>query len=115
MDTTMNETHFTRKEAQVLDLLERNPGRVVTRKFLLENVWGYKDGVGTRTLDVHISRLRVKLATDVKVRILAVAGLGYLLERFSQPIKAGQPGGRRQRREQKAGVAGCRSPGVTIL
>ena len=38
MEITMNETRFTRKEAQVLDLLERNPGRVVTRKFLLENV-----------------------------------------------------------------------------
>jgi DNA-binding response OmpR family regulator len=85
MEIAMNETRFPRKEAQVLDLLERNPGRVVTRKFLLENVWGDKDGVRTRTLDVHISRLRIKLATDVKVRILAVAALGYLLERFSQP------------------------------
>jgi hypothetical protein len=41
-------------------------------------------------LDVHISRLRVKLATDVNVRTLAVAGLGYLLERFSRPIE-GRP------------------------
>jgi DNA-binding response OmpR family regulator len=104
MEITMNETRFTRKEAQVLDLLERNPGRVVTRKFLLENVWGYKDGARTRTLDVHISRLRIKLATDVKVRILAVAGLGYLLERFSQPNEAEGANGANEKPALRASV-----------
>ena len=86
----MTETHLTDKEAKVLDLLERNRGSVVTRKFLLENVWGYNGQVRTRTLDVHISRLRAKLATNGKVRIHAVAGLGYLLERCSQPLEAPQ-------------------------
>ncbi len=83
----MTESHFTNKEAKVLDLLERNRGSVVTRKFLLENVWGYNGQVRTRTLDVHISRLRAKLATDGNVRIHAVAGLGYLLDRCSQPLE----------------------------
>ena len=42
----MNETRFTKMEAALLDLLERNPGRVVPRGFLLENVWGYKRAYG---------------------------------------------------------------------
>ena len=79
----MNETHFTSKEAEVLDLLQQNQGMVVTRQFLLANVWGYNDQVRTRTLDVHISRLRAKLGTDANVRIYAVAGVGYLLQRCS--------------------------------
>jgi hypothetical protein len=58
----MTEIRFTKKEAKVLDLLERNPGRIVTRKLLLENVWGYREGVKTRTVDVHVNRLRAKLA-----------------------------------------------------
>ena len=85
----MNEIRFTKKEAALLDLLERNPGRVVPRGFLLENVWGYNGGVRSRTLDVHVSRLRTKLAADLTVRIHAVAGVGYLLERCGQPIEAG--------------------------
>ena len=82
MEITMNETRFTRKEAQVLDLLERNPGRVVTRKFLLENVWGYKDGARTRTLDVHISRLRDRIEADPKEPklIKTVRTGGYVLD-----------------------------------
>ena len=80
----MTQIRFTKKEAKVLDLLERNPGRVVTRKFLLENVWGYNERARTRTLDVHISRLRTKLAGNVDVRIHAISGLGYMLERCGQ-------------------------------
>ena len=94
----MTETHFTDKEAKVFDLLEQNRGSVVTRKFLLENVWGYNDQVRTRTLDVHISRLRAKLATEVNFRIHAVTGMGYLLERRSQPLETspeGNPSGAR--------------------
>ncbi len=80
----MTQIRFTKKEAKVLDLLERNPGRVVTRRFLFENVWGYNEGARTRTLDVHISRLRTKLAGNVDVRIHAISGLGYMLERCGQ-------------------------------
>jgi DNA-binding response OmpR family regulator len=56
----MPETRFTKMEAGVLDLLERNAGQIVTRTFFLENLWGYKDGVKSRTLEVHISKLRAK-------------------------------------------------------
>ena len=81
----MTQIRFTRKEAKVLDVLERSPGEVVTRKFLLDNVFGYNEGVKTRTLDVHISKLRAKLAAKVEVRISAVRGLGYLLARGCPP------------------------------
>jgi len=83
----MTETRFTKMEARVLDLLQRNAGQIVARTFFLENVWGYKSGVKSRTLDVHISKLRAKLAIDPNLRIRAVAGLGYRLER-GQPIQS---------------------------
>jgi DNA-binding response OmpR family regulator len=83
----MSEIRLSKKEAKVLDLLERSPGRVVTRKFLLETVWGYKEGVKTRTLDVHISRLRSKLTANLSIRIHAISGQGYLLEYCGQPTE----------------------------
>ena len=81
----MSELHLTKKEAQILDLLERNAGEPVSKKLLLERVWGYREGVRTRTLDVHISRLRNKLADRPGVRILTVTGLGYLMEAARSP------------------------------
>ena len=85
----MTQICVTRKEAKVLDVLDRSPGEVVTRKFLLDNVFGYNEGVKTRTLDAHIRRLRAKLAAKVDVRIFAVRGLGYLLERGCSPRRFG--------------------------
>ena len=75
----MSEIQLTKKEAQILDLLERNAGEPVSKKLLLERVWGYREGVRTRTLDVHISRLRNKLASRASIRILTITGLGYLM------------------------------------
>jgi len=83
----MTEIRFAKKEAKVLDLLERNPGWIVTRKLLLENVWGYREGVKTRTVDVHVSRLRARLAGNADVRIHAIAGLSYLLECGGRPAE----------------------------
>ena len=80
----MSEIHLTKKEAQILDLLERNAGEPVSKKLLLEQVWGYREGVRTRTLDVHISRLRNKLANRPSVRILTITGLGYLMAPSAQ-------------------------------
>jgi len=80
----MREIHLTKKEAQILDLLERNAGEPVSKKLLLEQVWGYREGVRTRTLDVHISRLRNKLAHRPSVRILTITGLGYLMTPSAQ-------------------------------
>lgn len=69
------------KEFQLLALLMENVGIVVTRQTLIDRVWGY-DYVGdTKTLDVHIKRLRAKVepAPDTPERIVTIRGLGYKL------------------------------------
>jgi len=67
---------LTRKEFALLAALARNIGRVATRQQLLDNVWGYQYFGDTRTLDVHIRRLRQKLG-DCGDCIETVVGVGY--------------------------------------
>lgn len=67
---------LTRKEFALLVALARNVGRVATRQNLLDNVWGYNYFGDTRTLDVHIRRLRQKLDTCADC-IETVVGIGY--------------------------------------
>ena len=67
---------LTRKEFSLLEYLIRNTGRVATRQQLLDGVWGYSYFGDTRTLDVHIRRLRQKLA-DCGSSIETVVGVGY--------------------------------------
>ncbi len=70
------------KEFELLELLLRNSGRVLTRMQLMDRVWG-SDYVGdTKTLDVHVKRLRAKLEPDPgnPRHIVTVRGLGYKLE-----------------------------------
>ena len=67
---------LTRKEFALLTHLIRNAGRVATRQNLLDNVWGYSYFGDTRTLDVHIRRLRQKLG-DCGNCIETVVGVGY--------------------------------------
>jgi two-component system, OmpR family, response regulator RegX3 len=70
------------KEFELLELLLRNAGRVLTRMQLIDRVWG-SDYVGdTKTLDVHVKRLRAKIEDDPSVpRLLTtVRGLGYKLD-----------------------------------
>ena len=67
------------KEFDLLEILVRNSGRVLTRAQLIDRVWG-SDYVGdTKTLDVHIKRLRAKVETDPAhpVHLVTVRGLGY--------------------------------------
>jgi two-component system, OmpR family, response regulator RegX3 len=69
------------KEFELLEMLLRNPGRVLTRSQLIDRVWG-SDYVGdTKTLDVHVKRLRGKIETDPgnPQLLLTVRGLGYKL------------------------------------
>jgi two-component system response regulator RegX3 len=71
------------KEFEVLHLLMSNAGRVMTREMLIDRVWGH-DYVGdTKTLDVHIKRLRSKVEADPAspARIVTIRGLGYKYER----------------------------------
>lgn len=72
------------KEFELLHVLMANVGRVVTREVLIDRVWG-SDYVGdTKTLDVHIKRLRGKIEDDpsTPTRIVTIRGLGYKFERF---------------------------------
>ncbi|HET7388494.1 MAG TPA: response regulator transcription factor [Nocardioidaceae bacterium] len=65
------------KEFELLELFLRNPGRVLTRGQLIDRVWG-ADYVGdTKTLDVHVKRLRTKIGADL---LVTVRGLGYKLD-----------------------------------
>lgn len=67
---------LTRKEFALLEHLVRNMGRVATRQQLLDNVWGYSYFGDTRTLDVHIRRVRQKLG-DCGGCIETIVGVGY--------------------------------------
>jgi two-component system response regulator RegX3 len=70
------------KEFELLEVLLRNTGRVLTRMQLIDRVWG-ADYVGdTKTLDVHIKRLRAKVEVDPgnPRHIITVRGLGYKFE-----------------------------------
>lgn len=67
---------LTRKEFALLEHLIKNSGRVATRQQLLDNVWGYSYFGDTRTLDVHIRRLRQKMG-DCGSSIETVVGIGY--------------------------------------
>ena len=55
---------LTYKEFELLKYLAQHPGRVFTRAQLLQEVWGYDFFGGTRTVDVHVRRLRAKLGTE---------------------------------------------------
>jgi len=68
---------LTRKEFDLLVELMRQQGRVLTRERLLETVWGYDFPGETRTVDVHVRRLRQKLGPPVDERVETVVGVGY--------------------------------------
>jgi DNA-binding response OmpR family regulator len=70
------DVRLTRKEFALLEHLIRNTGRVAARQQLLDNVWGYSYFGDTRTLDVHIRRLRQKLG-DCGGCVETVVGIGY--------------------------------------
>ena len=71
--------HMTRKEFEVLELLMRNAGRVLPRETLMDQVWGVDYFGDTRTLDVHIKRLRAKCEVDPHEprHLITVRGIGY--------------------------------------
>jgi DNA-binding response OmpR family regulator len=68
---------LTFKEFEVLRFLASHPGRVFTRPTLLREVWGYDFYGGTRTVDVHVRRLRAKLGPEHEEVIQTVRGVGY--------------------------------------
>jgi DNA-binding response OmpR family regulator len=70
---------LTYKEFELLRFLAARPGRVSTRAQLLQEVWGYDFFGGTRTVDVHVRRLRAKLGPEHESMIATVRGVGYKL------------------------------------
>jgi DNA-binding response OmpR family regulator len=70
---------LTPKEFELLELLMRSPGRVFSREILLEQLWGYDFFGDSKTIDVHIRRLREKVEEDPSspTHILTVWGVGY--------------------------------------
>jgi DNA-binding response OmpR family regulator len=81
---------LTFKEFELLKFLAQHPGRVFTRAQLLQEVWGYDYFGGTRTVDVHVRRLRAKLGGEHEALIGTVRNVGY---RFV-PLKASEDGRR---------------------
>ena len=75
---------LTFKEFELLRFLATHPSRVFTREQLLSEVWGYDYFGGTRTVDVHVRRLRAKLGPDNETLIGTVRNVGY---RFVIPTK----------------------------
>jgi two-component system response regulator RegX3 len=71
------------KEFELLELLLANAGRVLTRDVLIDRIWGPNYFGDTKTLDVHVKRLRSKIEVDPAhpVRIVTVRGVGYRYER----------------------------------
>lgn len=71
---------LTYKEFQLLLYLAQRPGRVFSRQQLLQEVWGYDFFGGTRTVDVHVRRLRAKLGAEHEGMIGTIRNVGYKLE-----------------------------------
>ncbi len=95
-DLTIDETTYTArlsgvaldltyKEFELLKFLAQHPGRVFTRSHLVQEVWGYDYFGGTRTVDVHVRRLRAKLGTEHDAMIGTVRNVGY---KFVKPTEA---------------------------
>jgi two-component system, OmpR family, alkaline phosphatase synthesis response regulator PhoP len=73
---------LTRKEYELLSLLVQNAGEIIPRGALLWTVWGYSTQIRTRTLDVHIRRLRKKLGTYSEQYIETIFGIGYRFQPY---------------------------------
>jgi two-component system phosphate regulon response regulator PhoB len=76
---------LTRKEYELLALLVQHAGEIIPREALLMQVWGYTSAIRTRTLDVHVRRLRKKLGGYADQYIETVFGIGYRFQPFHAP------------------------------
>ncbi len=76
---------LTRKEYDLLALLVQHAGEIIPRDALLMRVWGYGADIRTRTLDVHVRRLRKKLGGFAEQYIETIFGIGYRFQPFHAP------------------------------
>jgi two-component system, OmpR family, alkaline phosphatase synthesis response regulator PhoP len=81
---------LTVKEFNLLRLLIQNSGRVMTREKILDSVWGYNYYGESRTVDVHIRRIRKKMGAWAENHITTIIGVGY---RFDAPLPSSTPPG----------------------
>jgi DNA-binding response OmpR family regulator len=95
---------LTFKEFELLKYLAQHPGRVFTRAQLLQEVWGYDYFGGTRTVDVHVRRLRAKLGPEHESLIGTVRNVGY---RFVTPEKGERPAEETKRSTAPASRSGA--------
>lgn len=84
---------LTYKEFELLKALANAPNRVFTRELLLQEVWGYDYFGGSRTVDVHVRRLRSKLGPEYEQMIVTVRGVGYKLVPPGQRTRRGPEDG----------------------
>ena len=84
---TLDTAHIwlTRKEYELLSLLVRHAGEIIPREALLMQVWGYGTEIRTRTLDVHVRRLRKKLGGYAGRYIETIFGVGYRFQPYHAP------------------------------
>jgi two-component system alkaline phosphatase synthesis response regulator PhoP len=78
---------LTRKEYELIAMLVQNAGDIVAREDLLQRIWGYSNQIRTRTLDVHIRRLRRKLGQHADVYIETIFGIGYRFQPFRAHVQ----------------------------
>jgi DNA-binding response OmpR family regulator len=96
---------LTFKEFELLKYLAANPGRVFTRSQLLQEVWGYDYFGGTRTVDVHVRRLRAKLGAENEALIGTVRNVGYRFVQAKTDGRGAVAAPPLPRRGQNAGFA----------
>jgi DNA-binding response OmpR family regulator len=92
---------LTYKEFELLKYLTQHVGRVFTRAQLLQEVWGYDFFGGTRTVDVHVRRLRAKLGPEYESLIGTVRNVGYKAVR---PVRGKPPGASDEADDEDEGV-----------
>ncbi len=98
---------LTYKEFELLKFLAQHPGRVFTRSHLVQEVWGYDYFGGTRTVDVHVRRLRAKLGVEHDAMIGTVRNVGYKFVRQAE-LAAGRPADSQQPAQEPTQVQPAR-------
>ena len=77
VSTGGREIELTKKEFELLVYFMENEGKIVSKNEFLEQIWGYSKHINTKTLDIHISRLRKKLGDNAAENIETIRGKGY--------------------------------------
>ncbi|MBV9141008.1 MAG: response regulator transcription factor [Pseudonocardiales bacterium] len=103
---------LTYKEFELLKYLAQHVGRVFTRAQLLQEVWGYDFFGGTRTVDVHVRRLRAKLGPEHEQLIGTVRNVGYKFVRPVRTVASRERADQDRADQDRAGQAGAGGAGA---